>query len=354
MKFSTFWVVFLTTGVQVSSAFLIQSQLSPHSIEEPREAHFGRHKGDDSITVQAARLHRQGTRITSLYSQSPNGRESSDNAATEECPTMVSDFRKRLKRIDWDKIEDEQDTYTPEEAERSASLYLNPATERISPHVKVSWEPQVADIIRRLEKVSNPNRPFMVGVVGIPGSGKSTSVDTLCAYLGDEDCVTIPMDGYHFSVEELSKFPNPADVLYRRGAPDTFNIVSLQRDLERICYGTQSEVSIPGFDHAKGDPQEDQHTFVREKHKIVICEGIYLLHDADGWDSIQKYFDWTIFIEADVDKCIARLKERNKCIPGYTAEEIETRCEVVDRSNCELSHEAAKKYACQIVSSGAS
>jgi len=72
-------------------------------------------------------------------------------------------------------------------------------------------------------------------------TGKSTSVDTLSAYLGDEDCATIPMDGYHYSLEELSKFLNPADAIYRRGAPDTFNVMALARDLERIAFGHQPE-----------------------------------------------------------------------------------------------------------------
>ena len=85
---------------------------------------------------------------------------------------MATDYQRKFKRIQWEKIEDEEDEHTPQEAQISASLYMNPATERIAPHVKVSWEPAVADIIRRLEQVSNPNRPFMVGVVGIPGSGK--------------------------------------------------------------------------------------------------------------------------------------------------------------------------------------
>jgi len=112
-------------------------------------------------------------------------------------------------------------------------------------------------------------------------------------------------------------------------------------------------VSVPGFDHAKGDPTEDQHTFVRAQHKIVICEGLYLLHDADGWENIEKFFDWNIFIDADVDQCIARLKERNKCIPGYTPEEISRRCDEVDRANCEIAQANAWKYASQIVWSGA-
>lgn len=203
--------------------------------------------------------------------------------------------------VDWDKIEDEDDQHTPQEAEISASLYMNPATAKIASNVRVSWEPDVADTIRRLRQVSNPHRPFMVGIVGIPGSGKSTSATTLAALLADVAAVVMPMDGYHYSLAELSKFPNAADAIWRRGAPDTFNPIALARDLERIAYGNQAVVSIPGFDHAKGDPEENQHTFVRDDHTIVICEGLYLLHDNDGWENIQRYFDWAIYIDADID-----------------------------------------------------
>ena len=97
----------------------------------------------------------------------------------------------------------------------------------------------------------------------------------------------------------------------------------------------------------------DKHVFIRSEHKVVICEGLYLLHDADGWENIQRYFDWTIYIESDIEMCITRLKERNKILPGYTAEQIEVRCDEVDRANAETAAVGAKKYASQIVQSGA-
>ena len=141
-------------------------------------------------------------------------------------------------------------------------------------------------------------------------------------------------DGYHYSIAYLQTMDNPDDKIYRRGAPDTFDAAGLKRDLGRIKNGDEEIVSIPGFDHAKGDPEPDAfHVFRRSEHKIVICEGLYLVHDADGWEGIASLFDMTIFISSDVDMCIDRLKIRNKCIPGYTPEEIEFRCDAVDRVN---------------------
>jgi len=247
------------------------------------------------------------------------------------------------------------------EAAVSASLYMNPATGKIASNLIITWEPAVAEILDRMERLSNPSRPLMVGLVGIPGSGKSTSADIVTTLLGgmddsqdEERAIVMPMDGYHLPLQTLAQSENSADLIYRRGAPDTFDPESLLKALNEIAYGNFETVTLPGFDHAQGDPVPNQHTFKRSKHKIVIVEGIYLLHDDDGWEPIKRLFDWTIYIDADVDACIERLKIRNKCIPGYTPEEIEARCDIVDRRNAELSRDSAHKYASQIVNSGAS
>lgn len=244
--------------------------------------------------------------------------------------------------------------------ETSADIYMDIASQKIA-NVTISWEPKVAKKIREMElkkKVDEfkkygedyKSKPFMVGVVGIPGSGKSTSSDILSALLSNS--IVLPMDGYHIPMAELEKFPNANDVIYRRGAPDTFDPASLEKVLQKIVDGDDSEVSIPGFDHAKGDPEPDQHTFIRDEHSIVIAEGIYLMHQGDGWENIKSYFDYIVYISIDVDVCVARLKERNKSIPGYTAEEIEIRCEVVDRANAMIV-ERSRIHATEEVKSGA-
>merc|ERR1719329_543080 len=62
-------------------------------------------------------------------------------------------------------------------------------------------------------------------------------------------------------------------------------------------------------------------------------EGLYLLHAADGWQDVAQLFDLRLYVDTDLEACIAAIKIRNKCIPGYTPEEIEKRCDEVDRAN---------------------
>lgn len=161
--------------------------------------------------------------------------------------------------------------------------------------------------------------------------------------------IVIPMDGYHYPLSVLQTSIVDADsAVYRRGAPDTFDAKGLRMALHRIkSYSSTTHdgdddftdtapvqvVPVPGFDHAKGDPQPDEHIFQRKIHRVVICEGLYLLHDKDGWEGTSNYFDLSVFISADIERCMDRVMKRNKCIPGYTAEEIIKRTDAVDRVN---------------------
>ena len=284
------------------------------------------------------------------------------------------------------------------------------STNKLMNDYELSWEPKMAERIykemkERQTATKTANRPYMVALVGIPGSGKTTSAtiiqellqnrfnqeskpsrpnqpnsDSTASKLHPSSVMVMPMDGYHLPLSTLKSKPNSKELVYKRGAPETFDPISLLHDLKRIRGGCGRDgydgdgdiennnagdeddiLHIPGFDHAVGDPQPNAYTFQRNQHSIVICEGLYLLHqdkitDSDeytnntndsnyvGWtEEIQNQFDLTIFINANIDTCIERLKIRNKCIPGYTPEEIDKRCDVVDRGNAMLVVESKQR-----------
>lgn len=208
----------------------------------------------------------------------------------------------------------------------------------------VSWEYDMSVRIMKEMKERGTSfqegrrRPYMVALAGCPGSGKTTSSWILKSLLEKQgvECMIVPHDGYHYPMAFLKTWEDAEQAIYRRGAPDTFDPVSLYRDLDRIRnHLDESLVQIPGFDHAKGDPEPNQHSFDRNRHVLVLCEGLYLLHAQDGWRDIATLFDLTIFLQLPLDICIQRVKVRNRQIPGYTLQEIDIRTEVVDRTNAE-------------------
>ncbi|GAX10507.1 hypothetical protein FisN_21Lh212 [Fistulifera solaris] len=217
-------------------------------------------------------------------------------------------------------------------------------------NLTLSWERSAETHIRQLlgsHTDTKPSRPLMIAIVGIPGSGKSTCSNALRCFFEDSGCLVLPHDGYHYTIDQLKTFENADDAIYRRGAPDTFDTTALLRDLCRIREGAEETIRLPGFEHSVGDPIADMHEFHRNEHRIVICEGLYLLHDEDGWEEMANFFDYTVFVDADVDKCMERLKIRNCCIPGYTPDEIFRRVDAVDRLNA-LTVDKSRRRAHEI------
>jgi pantothenate kinase len=202
------------------------------------------------------------------------------------------------------------------------------------PPRRAGWEAGLAEEI--VGAAAERDGPYVLAVAGVPGAGKSTQ----CALLAGEirerlggagsDVLVLPMDGYHRPLAELDATKNE---VYERGAEHTFDKAVFKRDLLGLRGGEESRIEFPGFDHAKGDPEPGVHVYERAKHKVVIVEGLYLLRE--DWGLLEGVFDKKVFLDADVDRCIEALKVRNRCIPGYTPEEIDARCEAVDRKNAE-------------------
>ncbi len=148
-----------------------------------------------------------------------------------------------------------------------------------------------------------------VCIAGGPGSGKSTLAAELMKRIndavGDEVCVVLPMDGFHYSRKQLRHIAedsqrkadmltdsttkilggddHPADpvsmeeLLARRGAPWTFHVralCSLLSKARQLGHG-----KLPVYSRQKSDPVYDEASWVVLKncHKVVLVEGNYLL-----------------------------------------------------------------------------
>lgn len=45
-------------------------------------------------------------------------------------------------------------------------------------------------------------------------------------------------------------------------------------------------MQLPGFDHARGDPEPDADTSNRNQHRQCDSRRLYLLHDQGGWEGM--------------------------------------------------------------------
>jgi pantothenate kinase len=160
-------------------------------------------------------------------------------------------------------------------------------------------------LLSRLEGLS-PRRA-LIAIAGAPGSGKSTFADSLCAALNIRragQAAVLPMDGYHLDNALLdARGWRP-----RKGAPHTFDVDGLARDLDRLRTGDKP-VLVPVFDRAldlsRGAARE-----IGVDCPLILVEGNYLLLRAAPWDSLLPRFDLTIFLQTPENVLHARLIAR--------------------------------------------
>lgn len=149
------------------------------------------------------------------------------------------------------------------------------------------------------------DRRVLVGVAGAPGAGKSTFAAALTARLGAEALV-VPMDGFPLPQARLVELGRRE----RMGAPDTFDVEGFVALLRTLRTRAEATVRAPSFDRAVEEPLPGA-LAVEPHHRILIVEGNYLLHDADGWERVAALLDATVFLHLDDAVRRRRLVERH-------------------------------------------
>lgn len=183
-------------------------------------------------------------------------------------------------------------------------------------------DPQAA-ARRILDQIARRPTAYLVGIAGIPGSGKTTLSRALLSLR--PDARVIPMDGYHLPRSVLP----PAD-LARRGAPHTFDPTGFRRDLLKLreC---RSGV-FPEFDHAEQDPRPDA-ICITPDVPLIFVEGIYVLMKSWGLESL---LDFKVFLDCSLEKTLERLTIRHvACGLSKTREEARHRAQSNDHVNAQ-------------------
>ena len=204
-----------------------------------------------------------------------------------------------------------------------------------------SIDPPSIDPLPILLSACQGERRVIYGIAAEPGSGKTTlsrSLVSQCNKLFPNTCVTLSMDGFHLYRSQLSQGVNgrsPEECHRRRGAPWTFDPTAMCALLERIKATTTTTIGWPDFDHAKKDPEEDA-IKVDPGVKVVLLEGLYLLHRKDGWERLEGLLEQTWYLATPPALCASRLLGRHMAAWGLTAAEAQARIDENDGINALL------------------
>jgi pantothenate kinase len=159
----------------------------------------------------------------------------------------------------------------------------------------------------RLEGLLADGRRKLLGLVGAPGSGKSTVAQALLDALPGRAQV-VPMDGFHLANAELRRLGSAG----RRGAPDTFDGAGYVALLRRLRTQPAGEtVYAPEFRREIEEPVAGA-IAVRPDTALVITEGNYLLLEEGPWAGVAPLLDEVWYVEVDERLRTERLLRRHQ------------------------------------------
>ena len=190
----------------------------------------------------------------------------------------------------------------------------------------------------------------IIGLVGVPGSGKSTLAAHLAAEVNarttPDTMVALGIDGFHLTLAALKQRPDGREAIARRGAPWTFAPHLLAQRLQETRRASGcSEIGWPTFQHDVGDPVENGQ-WIAPHARLVLIEGLYLLHPADGWETIASLLDTCWYLDTPLEIAMERLANRHMAAWNFTREQAEARIAINDRLNAEIvlqSHDRADR-----------
>ena len=177
------------------------------------------------------------------------------------------------------------------------------------------------ELVARARALAVPGRRALLGVVGSPGSGKSTLTEMLLAALraypppgeGPDWVAHVPMDGYHLADVELERLGRRQ----AKGAPDTFDAGGYVALLARLRAWegdardpADAVVYAPAFERTLEQPLAGAIP-VPAAARLVLTEGNYLLLDSGRWPAVAPLLDEVWFCALRDDVRLERLLARH-------------------------------------------
>jgi uridine kinase len=145
-------------------------------------------------------------------------------------------------------------------------------------------------------------KPFIIGVAGGSGSGKTTITNEIIKELEDRDVVVLPHDSYYKANEHLA-FWEREKINYDH--PDSLETDLLVQHLKELCAGR--EIEMPLYDFTTHSRR--QVGIIVKPTPVIIVDGILIFVE----EKLRDMMDVRIFVNTDSDiRFLRRLKRDMK------------------------------------------
>jgi len=154
-------------------------------------------------------------------------------------------------------------------------------------------------------------KPFIIGITGGSGSGKTTFINSLKASFSKEEICFVSQDDYYLTKEFQKKDEQGIENFDR---PSSINKKSFTTDIQKLIIG--ESISIKEYTYNNKDAKPQIITF--EPAPIVIIEGIFVFH----YKKIRKLLDLKVFIDAKENLKVIRRITRDRVERNYPLDDV--------------------------------
>jgi uridine kinase len=164
--------------------------------------------------------------------------------------------------------------------------------------------------------------PFLIGIAGASGSGKSELASQLSTVL---DASVISLDSYYLELGHLS-YQERGQMNFDE--PAALDSALLLDHISRIAAG--EPIDVPEYDFSR-------HTRAPRTERILpgeffILEGLFALY----WENVRNLLGTRVFVDLPDDICFARRLERDVRDRGRTPESVHEQYFSTVKPMCEL------------------
>ncbi|POY36396.1 uridine kinase [Solitalea longa] len=155
------------------------------------------------------------------------------------------------------------------------------------------------------------SKPFVIGIAGGSGSGKTFFLRSLLEYFEPEEICIVSQDDYYIPVGDLSPEENK---LYNFDLPRTIDNDKFQEDIQRLIKGE----SVFKKEYTFNNPNVVPKMLECKPAPILVIEGLFIFH----FEGINTLLDMRIFIDAHEELALKRRLKRDWEERGYSHDEV--------------------------------
>jgi len=184
-------------------------------------------------------------------------------------------------------------------------------------------------------------KPFVIGVAGGSGSGKTTVVRHIIERVGPVNLTLIQQDSYY---RDMAHMPDEERALQNYDHPASLETDLMTRHVRTLIDG--GAVDIPVYDFASH--VRARHAIKAAPRPVILIDGILIFFEKE----LRGLMDLRIFVDTDADVRLLRRLKRDIVERGRSIESVLAQYETYVRPMHLEFVEPTKRYADIIIPNG--